>query len=330
MSAHPRPGAGAASSVDGRAGVVVGIDIGGTKTAAALVRPDGRLAHRVEAPTPASQGAEAILDTVAALAAETARRAGGVPAAYGVGSAGGFDEHGTVVHSTDHLAGWSGTDVAGGLRARLGAPVAVVNDVHAAALGEQWAGAPDGFLFVAVGTGIGGAVVSDGRLLRGASGMAGSVGHVRIPSSRRRICSCGGVDHVEAFASGPGIELTYAEFSARSLGLREIGRLARGGDVVAAQVIRLAAEELGESLAASVVAVDPGTVLIGGGVSGLGELFVGPLAERLRASLRPPFSAVQVTVAHAGPDAALVGAGRLALAASRSAEVHDVAPSRAE
>lgn len=293
---------------------VVAVDIGGTKIAAAVVSVQGTLSHRAEIATPARAGAAAILDAVAALASAVSADARVSPAAIGVGSAGAFDERGVVVHSTDHLSGWSGTDIAGGLGSRLGVPVRVVNDVHAAALGERWVGAaPERFLFVAVGTGIGGAVVSEGRVLRGASGMAGSVGHVRIPSARRRVCSCGGVDHIEAFASGPGIELTYAEFSGRALGLREIGRLAAGGDVVAAQVIRVAAEDLGESLAASVVAVDPGTVLIGGGVSGLGALFVDPLAERLRASLQPPFAGVEVAVARSGPDAALLGAGRLAL-----------------
>lgn len=302
---------------------VVGIDIGGTKIAAAVVLADGAVRHRVERPTPAREGAEAILDAAAAAGAESAAQAGVAPVAYGVGSAGAFDEQGVVVSSTDHLAGWCGTDVAAGLTRRLGAPAMVVNDVHAAALGERAAGAvPDRFLFVAVGTGIGGAVVSDGRVLRGASGMAGSVGHVRIPSSRRRICSCGGVDHVEAFASGPGIELTYAEFTGRALGLREIGRLAAGGDVVAAQVIRVAAEDLGESLASSVVALDPGIVVIGGGVSGLGELFIAPLAERLRGALQRPFSDVEVVLARAGTDAALLGAG--ALAARDAGEAHRI------
>ncbi|WP_025156841.1 ROK family protein [Leifsonia aquatica] len=292
--------------------VVVGIDIGGTKTAAAIVDRAGRVSHRVERPTPAREGAEAILDAAAAVAAEAVVRSGAVPVAYGVGSAGAFDERGVVVHATDHLAGWCGTDAAGGLAARLGAPVRVINDVHAAALGERaLGGAPDRFLFVAVGTGIGGAVVADGRVQRGASGMAGSVGHVRIPASRRRVCSCGGVDHVEAFASGPGIELTYAEFTGRGVGLREIGRLAGGGDVVAAQVIRVAAEDLGESLASAVVTVDPGTVVIGGGVAGLGRLFLDPLAGRLRATLRPPFSGVEVVAARAGNDAALLGAAAL-------------------
>ncbi|MCI0157740.1 ROK family protein [Leifsonia shinshuensis] len=303
-----------ADATTGGPGLVVGIDIGGTKTAAAVVGLDGTLAHRVEAPTPARAGADAILDTAARLVAEAAERAGAAdgPGSVGVGSAGAFDDHGVVVHATDHLAGWLGTDVAGGLRARLGVPVAVENDVHAAALGEHWAGgAPERFLFVAVGTGLGGAVVSDGSVLRGASGMAGSVGHVRIPTLRHRVCSCGGADHLEAFASGPGIELSYAEATGRGLGLREIARQAAAGDTVAARVIREAAELLGESLASAVVTIDPGLVLIGGGVSGLGTGLTAPLAERLHADLRPPFAGVRVELARTGADAALLGAGRL-------------------
>jgi glucokinase len=302
---------------------VIGIDIGGTKTAAAVVRPDGSLVHRAEMPTPAQAGWRDVLATAAALAAAVAERAGVTPDAFGVGSAGAFDERGVVVHATDHLAGWSGTHVADGLRSRLGAPVIVVNDVHAAAVGEHTRFGPERFLFVAVGTGIGGAVVADGRVLLGASGMAGSVGHVRIPSARHRLCSCGGDDHIEAFASGPGIELTYAEFTGRALDLRSIGRLAADGEVIAAQVIRVAAEELGESLASSVVTVDPGAVLVGGGVSGLGALFIDPLAERLRASLRPPFAAVRVEPARSGPDAALIGAGRLAFESLEAASSND-------
>ena len=298
----------------GAAGPVVGVDIGGTKTAAAVVGIDGTPAHRVEAPTPARAGAEAVLDTAARLVAEAAAQAGAAagPAAVGVGSAGAFDDHGVVVHATDHLAGWLGTDVARGLRVRLGVPVAVENDVHAAALGEHWAGgAPERVLFVAIGTGLGGAVVSDGLVLRGASGMAGSVGHVRIPTLQHRVCSCGGADHLEAFASGPGIERSYAEVAGGRLGLREIARLAAAGDAVAARVIREAAELVGESLAAAVVTTDPGLVLIGGGVSGLGTALTAPLSERLHADLRPPFAGVRVELARTGADAALLGAGRL-------------------
>ncbi|MFF1572281.1 ROK family protein [Leifsonia sp. NPDC058292] len=309
-------------------GVSVGIDIGGTKTAAAAVYPDGSLAGRIDAPTPAHEGAAAVLDCAAGLAERVSSELGIVPVGFGIGSAGAFDTVGRVVHATDHLAGWTGTDVAGYLRDRFGAPAVAVNDVHAAALGELWSGPVQRarFLFVAIGTGIGGAVVSSARVLHGRSGLAGSVGHVSISSAHRRVCSCGGVNHVEAFASGPGIERTYLDFTGDRLGLRDIGRLAAGGDIVAAQVIRVAAEDLGESLAASVTLLDPGEIVLGGGVSGLGDLFLAPIVESLRSSLRAPFDEVAVSIARLGPDAAIVGAGGLAsrIAAGAAAADHFV------
>ncbi|RKS93203.1 glucokinase [Microbacterium sp. AG790] len=291
---------------------VVAVDIGGTKIAAALVREGGQIGHRVQRPTPAAKGAAAILDAAAALVREVIEAAGPV-AAVGVGSAGAFDEDGIVTHATDHLAGWRGTAVAAGLVARLGVPVVVVNDVHAAALGELALGSDrDRFVFVAVGTGIGGAVVSEGVLLRGASGMAGSIGHLRAATMRGRVCSCGGRDHVEAFASGPGIERSFAERTGIAVPLREVARRAREGDTVAAQVIAAAADELGASLAPVIATVDPGLVLLGGGVSELGAALVEPLTEGLRAELRAPFADVRIEIARAGTDAALRGAAWLA------------------
>lgn len=301
---------------------VVGIDIGGTKIAAAVVYPDRSVQHGVTASTPAQAGAEAILDVAASVAAAAARRGQISPRFYGVGSAGAFDDHGVVVHSTDHLAGWLGTDVAGGLRSRLGEPIAVMNDVHAAAFGESWLPmAPPRFLFVAVGTGIGGAIVSEGGVLRGATGMAGSVGHITVAAEEHRLCSCGGTDHIEAFASGPGMELSYSEISGSTRGLREIGVCAAAGDAVAHQVIRAAAERLGEALRSAVLTIDPGTLLIGGGVAGLGAMFIEPLAHRLRERLEGPFNAVTVQLARAGSDAAILGAGRLAYEHGNSASL---------
>ncbi|AUG28810.1 MULTISPECIES: ROK family protein [Microbacterium] len=305
---------------------VVAVDIGGTKIAAALVREGGQIGHRVQRPTPAAKGAAAILDAAAALVREVIEAAGPV-AAVGVGSAGALDEDGVVTHATDHLAGWRGTPVAAGLVARLGVPVVVVNDVHAAALGELALGSDrDRFVFVAVGTGIGGAVVSEGALLRGASGMAGSIGHLRAATMRGRVCSCGGRDHIEAFASGPGIERSFAERSGVAAPLREIARRAREGDTVAAQVIAAAAGELGASLAPVITTVDPGVVLLGGGVSALGTALVAPLAEGLRTELRAPFVDVRIEIARAGTDAALLGAAWLA-AQTRAAMAARIASS---
>ena len=302
----------------------LGLDIGGTKISAGLVDPDGRTSHVAGVPTPARSGATAILDAVEGLARDITRVAGIKPRAIGLGSAGTFDSVGLVTYATDHLAGWAGTPVAEELERRLGMPVVVVNDVHAAALGELWTGSARGeerMLFVAVGTGIGGAIITGGRVVRGANGMAGSVGHVRVHADRERTCSCGGADHVEAFASGPGIELSYRELNGSVLGLADIGGRAREGERDAVRTIRSSAELLGESLASAVTLSDPGTVVLGGGVLGLGVLFSTPLAEALRTNLRPPFSGVDVRAAQLGNRACIVGAAGLAIRVLEGATV---------
>lgn len=297
--------------------LTLGVDIGGTKTLVGIVDRDGGVLDSVRAATPADAGAEAILDTVARLVAGLRATAPAAVLACGVGSAGTISDAGTVLSATDHLAGWTGTDLVSELEARLDLPAVAVNDVHAAALGESWAGYPsaaDRSLLVAVGTGIGGALIVGGKLVRGANGAAGSIGHVRTVRSEARVCSCGGVDHLEAYASGPGMELTYRELTHtdRRVSLREIGVLADGGEREAASVLREAAELLGDSLADAACLVDPGVVFLAGGVLGLGARFIEPVQRRVADRLGTPPLNPEVRPATLGSDAALVGAGLLA------------------
>ncbi|MFD8528724.1 ROK family protein [Streptosporangium canum] len=196
--------------------LVVGVDIGGTKTSAGLVDSSGTLLAVRTLPTPAAQGPAAVLDTAAGLVAEVASGAGDVTA-VGVGSAGVVDpRRGVIVSATGAIAGWAGTDLRGEVSRRLGLPVTVGNDVHAHALGEQWRGAAVGYadvLLMAVGTGIGASVVLGGRVLRGAHSVAGHAGHVPAAAAAGRPCPCGGHGHVEAVASGPAL---LAEYRARA------------------------------------------------------------------------------------------------------------------
>ncbi|OUC95802.1 ROK family protein [Streptosporangium minutum] len=196
--------------------LVVGVDIGGTKTSAGLVDSSGTLLAVRTLPTPAAQGPAAVLDTAVGLVGEVASGAGDVTA-VGVGSAGVVDpRRGVIVSATGAITGWAGTDLRGEVSRRLGLPVAVGNDVHAHALGEQWRGAAAGYadvLLVAVGTGIGASVVLGGRVLRGAHSVAGHAGHVPAVAAAGRPCPCGGNGHVEAVASGPAM---LAEYRARA------------------------------------------------------------------------------------------------------------------
>ncbi|KAB1913199.1 ROK family protein [Micromonospora sp. AMSO31t] len=290
---------------------IVGIDIGGTKTAAALVDPGGQVRERREAPTPARSGPEAVLDAAARLAADLL---GATTGPVGVGTAGTVDPTtGGIRYATDSLPGWTGTPVAAALAARLGRPVRVTNDVTAAALGECWAGAARGHahvLLVAVGTGLGGAVIRHGRVETGARGAAGEVGHLPAPGAERLRCGCGRHGHLEAIASGSGLAAAYAIETGTRVTGRTVADRAAAGDGVARRVVDRAGAALGAALAGLVALLDPDAVLVAGG-AGAGLL---PAASAAYAAEVPAgWAGVPLRPATLGADAVVVGAARLAM-----------------
>ncbi|MEV4202191.1 ROK family protein [Micromonospora globbae] len=291
---------------------VVGLDIGGTKTVAALVGADGSVRDRRRAPTPARGGPRAVLDTAARLAAELLPAAGDGP--VGVGTAGTVDPAtGTIRYATDSLPGWAGTPVADALADRLGRPVRVANDVHAAALGESWAGAgrrDADLLLVAVGTGLGGALVRDGHVDTGARGAAGAVAHLPAPGAERLRCGCGRYGHLEAVASGSGLAAAYAAETGAHVDGRAVAQRARGGDPAAETVLARAGTALGRALAGLVALLDPAVVLLAGGAA---EALLPAAAAAYAAELPPAWADVPLRAAALGGDAVAVGAARLAL-----------------
>jgi len=233
---------------------ILAIDIGGTKIAATLVGPDGRAIHdlpdadadgRLVVPTPAREGATAVLAAAAGLGRRVLTLAAegrhvdpdGSPGtdgvcAVGVGSAGVVDPRtGYVTHATDALPGWAGTDLAGELTRALALPAYALNDVHAHALGEARFGAGRGaasMLLVAVGTGIGGGYVQDGRPVFGTHAGAGNVGHIGVPEAEGLICPCGRTGHLEGLASGPGTLGAFRRAGGQADTGREVAALAAG------------------------------------------------------------------------------------------------------
>jgi glucokinase len=300
--------------------ILAAVDIGGTKTAAALVR-GGTVLARTQAPTPARDGAAAVLDTAAALV----RSLGGAPAGVGVGAPGLVDPvTGLVTAATSSIRDWSGVDVPAGLRDRLRLPAVVLNDVQAFTLGEAVHGAGRGLptvLGVAVGTGVGGGVHAAGRLLTGRLGAAGHVGHVPVPQAVGRPCPCGAAGHVEAVASGPAMAAGYAaRTGAVGVALPEVVRRARAGDTHARAVIAEAGEALGTALAGLANVLDPDRIVVGGGAA------VPELLDALRPAFAlaclPVLGAVPLVPAALGTDAPLVGAAE---AARRALAVGSVA-----
>lgn len=291
---------------------LVGVDLGGTKTAAALVHEDGRTGDRVAAPTPASQGPRAVLDRVAELVTLVAgdTEIGGV----GVGTA-GIVNAGRVISATDTFADWVGTDLVAGLKQRLprAARVWVCNDVDAHALGEAWQGAArghDSVLMVAVGTGVGGALLTQGRLWQGARGAAGEIGHVPTPGAEGLRCPCGREGHLEALAAGPAIAAGYRRAAGAEADSRRVMALATAGDATALSVVRAAADGLGRAVAGLVTCFDPSCVVVGGGVAEAGSVWWEPLEATLRAELVPAFDGLPLVKAELGVTAAVLGAAR--------------------
>ena len=305
---------------------VVGVDLGGTKTAAGVVAEDGSVLLTEQIPTLNRDGGEAILDATATLIASLVERAtalGAMVEAVGVGSAGVINAaEGTVISATDAILEWSGTAITAGLTARLGLPSAVVNDVHAHALGEAWHGAGKGAntaLMVAFGTGVGGSFVINGQPVLGAHFVGGHVGHFASPLAVYRgaplPCSCGHEGHVEAIASGPAIHAAYLRNggSASLPDTRAVFDAARAGDDLALSVIAIAAAAAGQAVGGLINILDPAVVVVSGGLADAGDLWWDAMEAALRAELLAPLAAVPVVRASLGNTAAIVGAASLVL-----------------
>lgn len=306
----------------------VGIDVGGTKVAVAEV-DGGRARRALERPTDTSDAA-ALLDGVEAAAKEVVEEAGR-PAAIGVGVPSQVDfATGTVVASSNiPLAGVALRDE---LASRLGAPVVVDNDANCAALAEAHA-APEqpvarNLVMLTLGTGVGGGVVVDGRIFRGSSGLGAELGHMVIdqhgPECPGR---CPNRGCLEAFCSGTALGRAATELgreqpeSALGRVVGERGRAsgrdavaaARGGDAAAIALLESLGARLGVGVASLVNVFEPQRIVIGGGLSAAGDLFMEAARSEAAARALPAlFERVSLSLARAGPAAGVIGAGLLA------------------
>jgi glucokinase len=310
-------------------GLAIGVDIGGTKVAAGVVDPDGRILARLRRDTPAQDPAkteDVIADCIGELAADHEVEAAGL------GAAGFVDAARSTVLFAPNLA-WRNEPLRAAVEQRTGLPVVVENDANAAAWAETRFGAGHGQRFtvtLTVGTGLGGGVVLGGQLVRGAFGAAAEVGHmILVPDGRR--CGCGLLGCWEQYASGRAL---VAEARQRAAGSSEAARLllelangrpeaitgpmvtmgAVAGDPVALACFEAVGGWLGHGMADLAAILDPQVFIIGGGVSEAGELLVGPARETFQAMLtaRDHRPTATVRVAQLGQDAGLIGAADLA------------------
>ena len=289
--------------------LVIGLDIGGSKTLAGLVSRQGEIKRALQVATAPSP--EAILSAAHSLCESLLAAADAPVAGIGIGSAGIINaEEGCVIFANENMPGWTGTrlaelDIAGGL------PTTVENDVRALAYGEAVMGAGvdyDSLLCVTVGTGIGGALIMDGEVWHGADYSAGEIGYLVVdwPGDAPLI--------LDQYASGPAIERAYqaAAGGGNRLPLTDIAQLARAGDASAAEIIVAKARRLGVVLAGCATAINPAAVVVGGGVPQVGALWWDALEAGFRENLPPPVAATPLLPARLGANAVLLGAALLA------------------
>ncbi|MER5846708.1 ROK family protein [Streptomyces sp. NPDC002012] len=316
MNVPSRSAAGEAGTGAVAGAAVIGLDLGGTKIAAALFGADGAVLARHTRPTPAQDGATAVLDALAEAAAAVDPER--LATALGIAAAGVVDPRtGMVTSATDSIRGWAGTALGAGLADRSGYPVACDNDVRATAGPELAAQTADGsghgsLLFVAVGTGVGGAIAVDGRMLHGAAGIAGHLGHLPSPEAAGMPCTCGATGHLEVIASGPGIAAHYERLTGAPVDrLETVAARAARGEAAAVRVITTGAAATGHVLGGLANALGPDRVVVGGGVPRIGPLYGKALTAAFTAELMPPLRGLVPEAPRFGADAAVLGAAAL-------------------
>ncbi|MGV8851646.1 MAG: ROK family protein [Rhodoglobus sp.] len=298
----------------------IGIDIGGTKIAAGVVTSTGEVVHSAFTATPAKSGSDAVLAAVATLVLGLLEIAESEVSWVGVGTAGAVDTStGVIVDSTDAIFGWTGTPIAEELKVRLSlastVPVTVRNDVDAHAIGESWLGAGasvTSLLMVAVGTGVGGAVVLDGVAVGGARHRAGDVGHIPVAEGVGMTCSCGRLGHLEAVGSGPGLYRLYLSLGGDSSVTDAVGVVdrARAEDLVAIRAVGISARAVGRAIAGASAIFDPALVIIGGGLGLSGAPWWPIMLNALRSELVDAANDLRVETGTLGAMAGVIGASR--------------------
>ena len=305
------------------------LDVGGTKLAAGVVDPGGRLLTWARTPTPAGLDAEQVWRTLDALFTSVIEKSGISEADLaGVGcGCGGPMEWPAGRVSPLNLPSWRGFPLRDRLTERLpGLPVRVHNDAICLAAAEHWRGAGRGrsnMLGMVVSTGVGGGLILDGKLVSGASGNAGHIGHIVVdPSDDGPLCGCGGRGCAEAIARGPALA-QWARAQGWRPGqadatARDLAQDAAHGDPVGLAAMDRAGRALGLAIASAASLCDLEVVTVGGGVSQAGPLLFDPLAQTLRVHARLDFTRhLQVVPAALGQSAGLIGAAALILAAER-------------
>jgi len=314
--------------------MTLGIDLGGSKIRTAVVDPQGEMLSSDESATPATKGCEAVIKSIVDSAHRVLKQASialSEICAIGIGAAGISNPEAGILFTSPNLPALRNVLLRDIIQERLGKKTFLTNDANAAALGEFYCGAARGarnFIYITISTGIGGGIVIDGKLYTGAIGAAGEVGHMTI-DDKGPICNCGNRGCWETLASGTALAREARQWIKK--GVRTSILEYAGGDVekVTAQVIHSAAEQ-GDGLAKELIArtgyyvgvglanliniFNPELIVIGGGLSNIGDMLLEPAFKTAgERAYKEAFQAVRFAYAELGRNSGVLGAAAFAL-----------------
>jgi glucokinase len=315
---------------------VLGLDVGGTKLAAGVVGSDGSVRSWLSTPSHVEEGPDAVIARHLELgrsAVDKAALTWADVAAVGIGCGGPLDPFRGVVEAPLHLPGWNDVPLVDIVEKALDRPAVVDNDATAGALGEYWFGAGRErgirhLVYLTISTGVGGGLILDGRVYRGANGNAGELGHLTIERNGRP-CACGRRGCLEAYASGTNIArrareaITSGDWSGPStlstlstlseITARDVSAAAAVGDPLATRIWDETTDILGAAVATILDVFNPDLVVLGGGVTRAGEQLLRPVrGVALGRGLPPARRAADVVLARLGDQLGVVAAAAVA------------------
>lgn len=304
---------------------VFGVDVGGTTVKLGLFDAQGNVLDKWEIPTRCEDEGSHILPDIADSIRDKMKQIDkDSVAGVGVGAPGPIDSKG-VVHRAVNL-GWGTFSIKDTLEDLLNMPVMAGNDANVAALGEMWMGGGQGcrdLIMVTLGTGVGGGIIIDGRILTGFTGAGGEIGHMHVEDGEEESCNCGNKGCLEQYSSATGITRLANRLLAasdrdsvlrgREVSAKSVFDAVKAKDPLAVEAAEKFGKYLGDALASIACVVNPEAIVIGGGVSKAGEILIDYIRPHYEKNVFHGSREVKFSLATLGNDAGIYGAAKLLL-----------------
>ena len=307
--------------------IVLAADLGGTNLRMAAVDYDGKILYRTKLKTPKTNDSAAIVEAIVESAIECRResKVRGEISTIAAAVPGTVDRKNGVIVKAPNLPALDGLQISSVLKRKLNLSCLLENDANAAAIGENWLGASKNFqdsIFVTLGTGVGGGIIINGKILRGVDGTAGEIGHICVEPFGAE-CGCGSRGCVEQYSSATAVVRLAGELSERfpksdssvdsTVTSSEIYSAAKAGDKLGLEVFRRQGFYLGIALAGLINLLNPEIIVVGGGAAAAWELFMPHAVEQIhKRAYSEPAKRAKIVRARLGDDAGILGAARLA------------------